>query len=409
MKEIWYYQDIHYIARMLYQALRIPVSYIEPNSKAVVSYPQLVVTNPAYSNRQELMQQLSFQDDSTYQPIYKTTPYFEQFISLKIGHTNGAVWLLGPTLPFTLTEGLIHGMITDLEVKVQLSTLSYYYDSLAVIPKARLKEIGLLMTYMITRKKLSREAIVDEVISDDELRLKENPDILVSKSRQEVSFHNTYHWEKVLLQAIRDGDKEKLKELIDNPDGRAGVLSKKSHLRNSKNLAISVITLATRAAIEGGVYGETAYTISDLFIQELEELQQVKEVLIRMNKALFTFTDKVKETRRSKYSPPILKCQTYIYQHLYEKITLQQLAKLVNIHESYLSILFTNEVGIPISKYIVREKIEEAKRLLLHTDSSITDIYTLLQFYDQSHFTKTFKKIVGVTPRTYRQKSGTVD
>ncbi|MFC4402498.1 helix-turn-helix domain-containing protein [Gracilibacillus xinjiangensis] len=88
--------------------------------------------------------------------------------------------------------------------------------------------------------------------------------------------------------------------------------------------------------------------------------------------------------------------------HLYEEITVSKLAKETILHPNYLSKLFKKEVGSSISEYIQKQKVEEAKKLLAHSDYSLSDIYTWLNFHDQSHFTRVFKKYVGVTPRKYR-------
>ncbi|WP_046587524.1 hypothetical protein [Bacillus sp. SA1-12] len=78
-------------------------------------------------------------------------------------------------------------------------------------------------------------------------------------------------YEKKLFQCIKEGRKDEFLKLFKIiPDrGQMGVLSKKSLLRNQKNLGITVITLATRAAMEGGLHHEIAYTLSDLYIQSL--------------------------------------------------------------------------------------------------------------------------------------------
>lgn len=103
-----------------------------------------------------------------------------------------------------------------------------------------------------------------------------------------------------------------------------------------------------------------------------------------------------------KYSREITICKNFIFNNIYEKITIPQLAKLVDLRPGYLSQLFKKEVGIPLSKYIQREKIEEAKKLLILTDYSLADICSRLNFNDQSYFTKVFKKFTGVTPKQYR-------
>lgn len=52
-----------------------------------------------------------------------------------------------------------------------------------------------------------------------------------------------------------------------------------------------------------------------------------------------------------------------------------------------------------IGEFILREKVEEAKRLLMVSKHSLLDISVLLHFNDQSHFTKVFKQFVGLTPK----------
>ncbi|WP_226799835.1 helix-turn-helix domain-containing protein [Bacillus thuringiensis] len=50
------------------------------------------------------------------------------------------------------------------------------------------------------------------------------------------------------------------------------------------------------------------------------------------------------------------------------------------------------------------EKIEEAKKLLTLTNHSLLDISTLLNFNNQSYFTKVFKEYTGITPKQYRNQ-----
>src|SRR5690625_7489567 len=88
---------------------------------------------------------------------------------------------------------------------------------------------------------------------------------------------------------------------------------------------------------------------------------------------------------------PITICYNYIFNNIYEDITLNKLAEVVQLHPNYLSSLFKKETGITLSEYILQTKVEEAKTLLQFTNYSISNIYTLLHFYDHTHFTKVFK------------------
>lgn len=66
------------------------------------------------------------------------------------------------------------------------------------------------------------------------------------------------------------------------------------------------------------------------------------------------------------------------------------------MNPSYLSTLFKKEVGMSISEYVQSAKVNEAKNLLSYTSYSMSDIASLLNFYDQSHFIRVFKNIQGL-------------
>ncbi|WP_368406764.1 helix-turn-helix domain-containing protein [uncultured Ruminococcus sp.] len=64
---------------------------------------------------------------------------------------------------------------------------------------------------------------------------------------------------------------------------------------------------------------------------------------------------------------------------------------------------FKKQTGIDLSEFIRRKKIQEAERLL-ETDRSLSDIGVLLGFSSQSHFTRVFKEIHGMTPTEFRKR-----
>ncbi|MDN6850126.1 MAG: helix-turn-helix transcriptional regulator, partial [Staphylococcus equorum] len=97
--------------------------------------------------------------------------------------------------------------------------------------------------------------------------------------------------------------------------------------------------------------------------------------------------------------------QQYIYNHLYQPLTLDILANHVNLSSKYLSHLFKKEVGITISAYITEKKLEESKLWLDNSSLSISEIAHQLSFSDQSYFIKVFKRSIGLTPKQYRSKN----
>ena len=91
------------------------------------------------------------------------------------------------------------------------------------------------------------------------------------------------------------------------------------------------------------------------------------------------------------------------YLHVYyaDKIVLQDLTKLTGLSPYHLSRVFQRATGLPPHAYLIHVRIAKAKTLLTSGYSSVT-VACEVGFTDQSHFTKTFKAIVGVTPKQYQ-------
>ena len=93
----------------------------------------------------------------------------------------------------------------------------------------------------------------------------------------------------------------------------------------------------------------------------------------------------------------------YINDNLYENISLAELADIAAVTPNYFSTAFKRVVGIPPHQYIVRCKIGRAKQLLINRELSIARIAHDLRFSHQSHLNYHFKRLVGVTPKYFRE------
>jgi AraC-like DNA-binding protein len=104
--------------------------------------------------------------------------------------------------------------------------------------------------------------------------------------------------------------------------------------------------------------------------------------------------------RRGNEHRAIRQIKMYIEENYSQNITLEQLAILSDLNRSYLVRVFRDEVGLPPYVYLTQVRVERAKRLLIE-GHPLSQVAVAVGFADQSHLTRFFKRIVGVTPGRY--------
>lgn len=416
-------EGAQYICKLLYESLQIPVFLLDSDRKIELSLPSSLECAPWVHNIDELLSEIaetSYEDNNlnsvgstSGKPIIRTTNFLENYIVLHLSSesSNGGSIVIGPSLYTQLTDDNMASLMRDHKVSFQQQAQWIkYYHSLTVLNKMRRYYIAMLLYSLVTGKTLTlSELLMDTRVLEHKQHPSGSPDLDVSHRRENTWLHHEPMMERALFHHIKNGNKTELLSVQASfTEDKYGKLSKRSLLRNKKNLAISSITLATRAAIDGGLYWEISYTLSDFHIQHIEELENIPAVESAHLNALCDFADHVRENRMAKLSRTVALCQNYIFNHLYEELSLDKLAEVAGLNRSYLSVLFKKETGFTISDFIQFERIEEAKRLIELPDISLSDIATRLHFNDQSYFTKVFKKYTGSTPQKFRANWGNI-
>lgn len=256
----------------------------------------------------------------------------------------------------------------------------------------------LMLHYCITNEKLQ---VSDIVFQRDKSMLPSTEGSTAGHDRM-----NVYRAERAMLRMVREGDHQ-----YEDALGAVAMVSTGAHVMEGSALSkakvsqIIFITLCSRAAIEGGLSPEVAYSRGDTYIQDVLDCKTVSEAASIGHTMYQDFIQLVHKCRTNpKLSKPIQSCCDYIENHLSEKITLSFLAKRVSYADYYLSRRFKDETGVSINTYIKIAKIERAKMLLSTTQKSIQEISDGLNFGTRSFFSEAFKSIVGMTPAAYRQK-----
>ena len=218
--------------------------------------------------------------------------------------------------------------------------------------------------------------------------------------------HGTYLAEQEMLRMVREGDLELVRH-IDRMavTGTMGQLAQTGDaLRQMKNAVQVSVTLFSRAAIEGGLSPETAYTLCDRYFQNVEAAKSLSELTGVATTMHRDFVERVHAVRTQKLSREIEAACSYIERHLEEELSIASLASYAGYMEYYFSKKFKRELGLTPAEYIRKKRLEKAALLLRSSDLDAQQIATRLQFCSQSYFTDCFRKEYGISPTKYRKE-----
>ena len=356
--------------------------------------------------------------------------YLDQVFSIKenVGyymtknlHTFGVVrkddyrYIIGPSLEIQEDEKSLKIMAFDLGIeKNQTMDFINAVKSITRMPLPSLLEVLLAVNFFLNgeMKELHELTLSDSIqeelkhILEKETKGKEID--RVSQSQYEESppnqeEHNTYAQEQEIMMLIRKGETEKLKDWISSAPAIRGGTIAVDGLRQVKNMFVVSVTLASRAAIQGGVDPVTALSVSDGFIKRCELLYSVEKITNLQYLMVLEYAGMVRRVRQKDYtSPLVMKVANYVVAHITEPLTTEQIADALYLSRPYLSSRFHKEAGRTLYSFIMDEKIEEAKRLILYSGRSISSISQYLGFSSLGHFSSLFKKNTGYSPTEFR-------
>ena len=318
--------------------------------------------------------------------------------------------IIGPTRQTGNTDQELRELAFQLDVTPE-DTQDFVTGMKSIIrmPLESIMQILCTMNYVLNGEKLSLQ---DIAVYDDQQDIL-SKDAVAKQDAQQYSeeniplqdVHNTFELEQTVMTIVRKGDTTALREWIKAaPAVRGGIIAAEQ-LRQMKNTFIVSVTLASRAAIRGGMDVEDAFSLSDAYIQKCELLNSPDQIMNLQYHMILEYTQKVERIRLGKRPGKLaIDVANYIQHHLSEPITAEDIAKDLYLSRPYLSRKFIEETGESLTDFILKEKTEEAKRLLRYSDKSLTAIGNYLGFSSQSHFSRVFKKYANCTPGEYRAK-----
>ncbi len=309
--------------------------------------------------------------------------------------------VLGPVSHIPIDRVTAQNILRSIgESPARAGELMQYLKTIPSYPLNNFLQILCSLAYMINGEKLD---VADFLLEDVPAPSPPIPERSPHEFPKEQEGHNTYGLEQTLLSLVEYGRPEELEAFFRMPvTGRPGTMAHDA-LRQQKNLIIVTATLYSRAAIRGGLDYETALSLSDMYIQKAELLNDYETLFRMMSQMILDYARRVQRVKCMDSPRSLVRSvRQYILSHIHEKITTEDLARALGRNRSYLSTSFQEETGMTLTDFIARTRIDEAKRLLTVTDKPLKDIACQLGFSSQSYFQNVFKKLEGITPAAYR-------
>ena len=338
---------------------------------------------------------------------YYASPLFHYYGVLNAG-THKIV--VGPTSQIMADDQKLRELAFQLDVpKEEVSAFLEGMNAIVHLPVETLLQMLCTMNHLLNhgeKLKITDLAIYEQEQAVIKANVEERRTTRVyAEEASERQAHNTLAIEDALMEIVRKGDSAALKSWLAQAPAIQGGTIAKDQLRQLKNTFVVTATLASRAAIRGGMREDDAFSLSDAYIQRAELLTSYSKIMNLQYNMILEFTEQVEQLHRGRHATKLaLDVANYVRHHLSESISVDEMAEELFLSRPYLSAKFKQETGQTLTDYILNEKIEEAKRLLRWSNKTASAIAAYLGFSSHGHFCKVFKKYASMTPQEYRDK-----
>jgi len=390
--------DIKLLISSLYNFAGIPLYYFHDNNKKFM-FPESIALN---SMMEDIHLKLTSLSGNANYHISKNNLIWA---ILHLPFENDYL-ILGPISVTPLTKQITKDIILDIKDPHYKKEIENLLPNLPHYQVEKILSFIKLLYCVFYQKDLSMNQLFQVSENIQNLPINRLHSDAAYVSREQQSQHDSYTYEMSYLEFIRRGDTEGLSHFFQNaPNIMIGTIADSS-LRQVKNIFIAAATTATRAAIEGGLPSIDAYNLSDVYILQMEKMINIDQIYQLQYSMLFDFTARTSERILPGIaSSPVFRCTQYIASRVNEPLTVQSVADYIGLSRPYLSKLFSEELGFHMSGFIIRCKLEEARKLLHYSEKSLGEISSYLCFSSQSYFQNVFKKKYGITPNEFRRLS----
>lgn len=390
--------DLPLLCKLLYHATEFPV-YLYCEEKLIYAFPEEAAQYPPAGKYLETIrlwkkQMVCYQSD--------LTTYYGYFL-LPEGHEI----MLGPVSNINYDKNTLNTMRRQFQIpKENAGTFEAFLTKIPVTNIATFVHFLTYSYYLLTGECITMDDLIGAGEDFSPLYQNVHHRYLeeIYQPADEQDYENIYWQENRLLSMVEHGNTETLANFSDIHLPRYQWNLPTDNLEYLKYTSVVVLSLASRAAIRGGLSCDFSFRIEESYMKKIIILKTSESIGLLLAQALSDFTSHVAGLKLIHRSDNMLmEAIRYIQENCTQAITVSDVAARVGYSRTYLAKKFKEELHFTVSSFVMRCRLEHAKELLRYTDKSLSEISACLGFSSQSHFHKAFREAFSVTPLVYRR------
>jgi len=289
---------------------------------------------------------------------------------------------------------ILMGDLEDVEEEIKYESMKESMKSLPALKPEQVRNLSELL-HAVSLQILASEGYLPLKFSYDQAELLNTMhDMMKKYGNHQGKPLYPIEAENKLKQMIIMGDKDASRKLLNELLGDV-YFSAGLDIEEIKGRVMELVAVVSRTVIAAGADPRQIFGFNDANIRAIDEIKDLEELNFWLNGIIHRFISSTLDLADAKHSDAIHKVINYVRNNYHNKISLTEISDHVYLSKSYLSTTFKDEMGLSITDYTNKFRIEKSKALLAESEMTLIEIAFFCGFEDQSYFTKIFKKVTG--------------
>lgn len=331
---------------------------------------------------------------------HKTEVHFYYFgLDIPFCENINAYLIIGPFLTSKINQQLTYKDFSLKEVSDIKKTKKMIKQTIPYLTQDKVNNILLMLTNLISNPLVFDYPFIPQTLNST---ITVNYEI----NKQDIkSIEMRYKEQAKMKSAIISGNVDEAKILAEKLEDFYLLFKDRvngNHLRAAKNTLIIGNTSERLYAEEAGIHPFYLDKISEKYAIQIEKCNNIYDLSTLGKEMTIEYCTLIKRFSLPCYNPVVKRIINHIHLNISKPFSLSELSRDLCLNKHYLCKIFKEEVDETIVSFVNKLKIEEAKKLLLTSELSLSDISFELGYNNYSYFSNLFKKKTGLTPKQFR-------